>query len=54
MSGLLLFGGALTDLFGWRWIFFSNLPPALGAAWRRRWALPAVFTTPSTASLPAS
>lgn len=37
----LLLGGALTDLLGWPWIFFINLPLALGATWFAPQLLPA-------------
>lgn len=37
----LLMGGALTDLFGWPWIFFINVPLALGAVWFAPRLLPA-------------
>jgi MFS family permease len=39
LSGLLL-GGAVVELFGWRWVFLSTAPLAAGAAWAASRLLP--------------
>jgi MFS family permease len=39
LSGLLL-GGAVVELFGWRWVFLSTAPLAAGAAWAGSRLLP--------------